>query len=226
MHFYKDLEGTPTPGRVNWALDYSPRAMSISHIVKRHWHLIADIVSCELPPLIGFRRTKSLRSILVHSEFSAPNHCDSTAITGHHKFGQCDICALTITVKQTAFPDKGFTHTLTSFSNCKTKFCVYLLECFCGKRYVGSTRWQLHVRVQEHISRIKQQVLEAPLVNHFISAKHEPTDFRVVVLETIQPAVYRDCLRLLLQRESFWIFRLGTLSPEGLNIDLDLSAFI
>lgn len=40
--------------RLNWAIDYSPKAMAISHIIKKHWHLISDVSGCELPPQIGF----------------------------------------------------------------------------------------------------------------------------------------------------------------------------
>lgn len=173
------------PTRVNWALDYSPRSMAISNIVRKYWHLISDTSGCELPPMIGYHKTKSLRSILAHSNVTSNIKSDLITITGHHKCGQCNICSLTTSSKEIHFPDKGFSHKLTSFSNCKTRICVYLLECFCGKRYIGSTRCQLHVRIQEHISRIKHHVHEAPLVQHFISQQHEPSDFRVVVLEVI-----------------------------------------
>lgn len=70
--------------------------------------------------------------------------------------------------KKLFFSDLGFTHVLKQFSNCKRKMCVYLLTCRCGLRYVGSTRHQLKVCIQEHVSRIRNTVLEVPLVQHFI----------------------------------------------------------
>lgn len=85
---------------------------------------------------------------------------------------------------------------------------------------------QLRVHILEHIPRIKHQVIEAPLVNHFIVDQHSPTDFNVCVLETIQPSLHFDSKRILLQKESYWIHRLDTLIPSGLNNELDLSMFL
>lgn len=218
---FKQNKPVSIPTRVNWALDHSPRSMAISSIIKKHWHLISDIPGCELPPQIGYRKSTSLRSLLVHADVVSKKTGDSVPFSGHHKCGQCNICQLTILSREIHFPEKGFSHKLTSFSNCKTWLCVYLLECFCGKKYIGSTRRQLRVRIQEHISQIKYRVFEAPLTQHFVSQQHDPLDFRVVTLESLQPS-HCDMNRLLLQREAFWIF--CTLAPEGLNNDL--SAFI
>lgn len=203
--FVKTLHKEDT-GRLSWAIDYSPRAMAISQIVKKHWHLVANIPGCCHLPLIGYRKTRSLRSILVHSEVSIPEDATSKTVTGHHNCGQCNVCQLMITTKEITFADKGFSHKLNFFSNCKTRYCVYMLVCVCGKIYIGSTRCQLLVRVQEHISCIKHETHRAPLVQHFTSHKHAPTDFSVSVLEIIQPSTHYDANRLLLQRESFWIF--------------------
>lgn len=139
--------------RLHWAIHHSPRSLSISKIIKKYWSLVSDIPGCELPPQIGFRRTRSLRSILVHSAVSLKLKIAADPV-GHHRCGHCKICPLTTSVKVIDFVDKGFSHTLTIFSNCKTCFAVYPLTCVCGKRYIGSTVHQLRVCILEHISRI------------------------------------------------------------------------
>lgn len=103
--------------------------------------------------------------------------------------------------------------------------CVYLLTCRCDLRYVGSTRRQLKVRIQEHVSRIHNKVLEAPLVQHFIDLQHSENDFSCVVLETLKDSggTHKDLHQTLLQHESFWIFKLKSLIPHGLNQEIDFS---
>lgn len=130
----------------------------------------------------------------------------TTLPIGHHRCGACNICPLTKVTKLVDFPDKGFTHHLSSFSNCKSYYCVYLLECQCGKRYIGSTICQLQVRIQEHISRIARRVLEAPLVQHFVTEGHKSNGLNVVVLEVLQPKTDLEIHKVLLQCKSYWIF--------------------
>lgn len=83
---------------------------------------------------------------------------------------------------------------------------------------MGSTRRQLKVRIQEHILHIRKRVLEAPLIQRFIELQHSSTDLSCVVLEILkESATHTDLYRVLLQRKSFWIFRLRSLIPQGLN---------
>lgn len=62
----------------------------------------------------------------------------------------------------------------------------------------------------------------------FLERNHAPDDFEFTVLEQIQPARYNkiNLNRLLLQRESFWIYKLGTLVPGGLNNENELNCFL
>lgn len=119
-----------------------------------------------------------------------------------------------------------FIHELKVFSNCQTKYVVYLLECACLLRYIGSTQRQLRVRIQEHIARIRNQVKEVPIVQHFLDKGHKADDLRVVVLEVVEAQSYRDRGKLLLQREAYWIFRLETVHPAGLSSELERGVFL
>lgn len=63
-------------------------------------------------------------------------------------------------------------------------------------------------------------------MQHFITEQHKNNGLSVVALEVLQPKAGIDIQKLLLQRESLWIFRLGSLTPNGLNSELDLSSFL
>lgn len=159
------------------------------------------------------RCTKSLRDLLVRTDMQPQGVTPSTLPAAHYRCGGCNVCPLTIETKRISLPDINFAHSLTSFSNCRSQFTIYMLECSCPKRYVGSTKRQLRTQVQEHISRMKHGVVEAPLTQHSVDNKHAHNDFRVVVLEVIQFQPYRDRNKLLLQRKVFWTYKLRTLHP-------------
>lgn len=44
---------TSDPRRIWWALDYTPRAAAIVRVIRRHWHLLCEVPSCEVPPKWG-----------------------------------------------------------------------------------------------------------------------------------------------------------------------------
>lgn len=68
--------------------------------------------------------------------------------------------------------------------------------------------------------------MEVPLVQHFSQKQHNCTAFRVVVLETVKWLPYIDTYKRLLQREAWWIFRLGTLHPRGLNNEIEFGVYL
>lgn len=189
---------------------------------------MSDIPGCERLPKVGYKRTRSMKDLLTSSASPAQVSAPSSLPFGHYRCGSCSVCPISTVCKQIDFLDLGFSHVLGQFSNCKTKMAIYLLTYHCNLRYVGSTRRQLKVRIQEHVSRIRNNVLEAPLVQHFKTVGHSETDFSCVVLETINPWVdqHKDHYRELLRRESYWIFRLKSLTPNGLNLEIDYSIFL
>lgn len=80
----------------------------------------------------------------------------------------------------------------------------------------------------EHKSRIRNGVPDTPMVQHFIENKHNTEDFKFIVLEIV--TLYQDqggaIHKRLAQRETFWIYRLQTLQPKGLNTNIDFSAYL
>ena len=111
--------------------------------------------------------------------------------------------------------------------NCQSHDVVYVIECLnCKIRYVGQTSQKLKDRLNQHRSHINRKV-DTTIGKHF-SQKCPNIDFLKITpvekLIRMIPASY-TFMRLLdnsdqvkfLQREQFWIKRLKTLAPHGLN---------
>ncbi len=111
--------------------------------------------------------------------------------------------------------------------DCQSKELVYLLECSnCGIRYVGETIRKLKDRINQHRSDINTNS-DTVVATHFNTACRNINFLTVVPLEKVKrnvPGSYTLCGLLeasdevrFLQREQYWIKKLNTLFPSGLN---------
>jgi hypothetical protein len=83
---------------------------------------------------------------------------------------------------------------------------------------VGETKRSFKERYAEHKGDIKNGRLNKPLGKHFNAKNHKAGHIRGVILETIhQDPDLQSCTELRKQRERFWIYRLRTPEPFGLN---------
>ena len=102
-----------------------------------------------------------------------------------------------------------------------------MLKCCCGYGYVGKTKRELRIRINEHKSNIRNKDEKSPVARHFNEAGHTVCDLRFQGIEVVKP-IKRGGNRekLLLQREAYWIHYLKTEFPKGLNEELVLSCFL
>ena len=111
---------------------------------------------------------------------------------------------------------------------CKTTHVVYALECPCGLMYIGRTKRTLTKRVSEHIYNITIGYKDHSVSLHFRD-KHEknPTGLKFWGIDRIDRN-WRgaNMVREISKRETQWLYWTNTLSPNGLNIDVDLNCFI
>ena len=127
-----------------------------------------------------------------------------------------DKCALCPHIK----PGKGFEDNsgntyLTKGSICCTTVNV-VYGVFCEKCqslvYVGETMTTLYKRHIQNISRIRNSKNEDDLIKHFTDADHSLRHYKIFGIEKIhKDDSYRKT------REQFWISKLQTLQPLGLN---------
>ena len=158
------------------------------------------------PPLISYRRDKNLMDILVHSKHKK--------IFCPRKTSKCERCAVCkYLTDDEALIQNGCQYNFRT-GNCKMNNAVYGVFCEeCDKIvYVGETGTTLYERIQNHLSSVRKN-LKQPVPSHFNSPDHKMEDMKFVILETIKT---KD-IHLRKIRESFWIKKLQTLTPEGLN---------
>ena len=97
---------------------------------------------------------------------------------------------------------------------CQSPNIVYLLYCdtFQQSQYVGETMNTLKIRFYQHRSNINKMT-GTLVTKHFNQTDHSIRNMKCVAVEKINSEKPEDRLR----REAFWIQKLKTLAPCGLN---------
>eukprot|EP00061_Rhincodon_typus_P001342 g14512.t1 len=91
---------------------------------------------------------------------------------------------------------------------------VYCIRCSrCGLLYIGESKRRLGDHFAEHLHSVRTKQLHLPVANHFNSPSHSADNMSVLGLLQC----HNDAPRKL--EEQQLIFRLGTLQPNGINVD-------
>ena len=109
--------------------------------------------------------------------------------------------------------------------NFKSKYVIYLLECsICKIQYVVKSQTPFHIRLNNHRKYIKDQGA-VPACKDSNSPNHNfNAHGKLTIIEQLRKITSSstDALKeRLKQRENFWIKKLKTLTPEGLNQELN-----
>ena len=104
--------------------------------------------------------------------------------------------------------------------NCDSKCVVYLLTCkVCKKQYVGETTDKFRYRWNNYKACHKKAVNNEAYTQmffhqHFLGNGHNGliSDCEIVLIDKTDPAEPT-------RREAFWISKLKTMHPSGLNIE-------
>lgn len=109
--------------------------------------------------------------------------------------------------------------------NCQSEGVVYAIKCSnCKAMYVGETSRKLHERFTEHRSNINTKK-SGPVAKHFNEICPNMDFLTITPLEHVQRKILDTFMGLLdrvdilalLQREQYWIKKLKTIAPFGLN---------
>ena len=112
--------------------------------------------------------------------------------------------------------------------NCKSTNCIYLGYCLkCPKhQYVGKSEPPAHLRFNTHRHDVNSPTGLA-FDRHFDQPGHNfDHDARFILIEQVTNRALskEETRKLLEQREDFWMQRLQTLTPKGLNDRLNSPA--
>ena len=157
------------------------------------------------PPIISFRRQKSIRDIMVKSTLPIQSNASSSHYT-YISNAMNPSTTITNNISQktaTIQPLPPTTSNVIYAGKCKTHGCVY----------VGQTGQQLNKRYNGHRSDLKHRPYRTELTDHFSQNNCSfESDLEISVLEHVNGGLEKR-----LQREEYWMSNLDTIYPNGLN---------
>lgn len=116
---------------------------------------------------------------------------------------------------------------ISQYINCNSNNVIYVINCeICKLQYVGHTSQKLKERIRKHLSDVPHaRTRNVSAVSQHFAAKHDGAlDMcSVIVIERVSlPVRGEDIKRKPLKRETFWVHRLQTIFPLGLNLKQDI----
>ena len=107
--------------------------------------------------------------------------------------------------------------------NCDSKCVIYLMTCkVCNKQYVGQTCDRFRLRFNNYASCQRKAASggnppQNSFHQHFLQHDHNGflEDISIKIIDKTDPKNPTG-------RERFWIDRLGTMAPNGLNEETDV----
>lgn len=130
-------------------------------------------------PQILFRRETNIRD-LVTSSYIKEKGKNSSLTVGFHNCGKCRACIDSGVLKRKRIrkdvvsPDGKTTYKLKDFSTCDTEGVIYVIQCPCGKRYIGRTCRKIKTRIREHWRNIHLGLLIHNLSTHYKEQHQTP----------------------------------------------------
>ena len=220
--------------RIAFITTYNKNLPPIRNMIEKHWNIlkINDKFkdTFKTPPVIAYRRNKNLRDLLGQTTIS--NNKVSRCKPNNN--GKCKPCLTrtgNLCCKQVSSTNT-FTSNQTKRSyqiyhnvNCKSSFIIYLLECRqCKTQYIGKSENPFNQRLNNHRSNAyKPRPETIPACKHFNQPNHDfNKDAKFTIIEQIKRNETEKRKRIILQRENFWIKELKTLTPHGMNQELNL----
>ena len=209
---------------------------NIKEIINKHWHVLNIDSSFKeifnsLQLTIAFHKNTSLKQLIGTNTIR--NHQKFLTPTQTTTAGQCTPCYTSRSLccqqvlKTTTFTSTQTRETFTIFHQvtCHSNYVIYLLECImCKIQYVGKSETSFNIRLNNHRKDIKKpNATEA--CKHFNNNEHTFSKHgKFIIIEQLRNinTTSTKTLKLRLkERENFWIKKLKTLTPYGLNQELN-----
>ena len=181
--------------------------------------------------MIAFRKNTSLKQLIGTNTIRNNQKCLTPMQTT--TTGQCTPCSTSRylcgrqVLKTTTFTSTQTRETFTILHQvtCHSNYVIYLLECsLCKIQYVGKSETAFNTRLNNQRKDIKKpNAIEA--CKHFnkTACKHFSKHGKFIIMEQLRNinTIPTEILKLRLrERKNFWIKKLKTLTPYGLNQEL------
>ena len=201
---------------IPYVIPYNTTLPNIGLTLNKYWNLLnlseKDSVKYlhNYKPVIAYKRPKNLQDSLTHSTLKTScvsgksNKCNRS---------RCTHCKSIIETNLFNSTTTGETFKLRVNGNCASSDVIYLITCKkCKIQYVGQTGQLLSKRMNSHrfdIKSICHPSFSSNVALHF--NEHSPEDFAFMPIDYVS-----DNMKRLL-KETYWIHKLDTLHPKGLN---------
>ena len=197
---------------------------NISNIVRKHWTILninrtlQGLFQEEL--ITTFKRNRNLKELI-------GNNCIENGKVKRAKntftIGKCSPCLSktgNLCCSQLTFISQQTKRKLKIYHNCKSEYVIYLMECtLCNKQYVGKAETPFNIR-SNNLRKDTKNANAILACRHFQEQGHNFNSHAkfIIVDKLVNTSSSKDILReRLIQRENFWIQKLKTLVPNGLN---------
>ena len=232
----KQKDRKTKPNRIPFITTFNDTLPNIRQAIQKTWNIlhINDEVkkSFTEEPFIAYRRNSNLRDLIGQTTI-----IDNKTHRNTNKFiqGKCTPCLNSrrnLCCKQVK-ETKTFTSNITKReyqiyhkTNCRSRCVIYLMECRkCKIQYIGKTKTAFNERLNKHRSDTAHPTpTTIPADRHFANPQHNfQSDAKFTIIEEIkgQSKSIEEKDNILLKRENFWITKLKTLKPLGLNQELN-----
>ena len=168
------------------------------------------------PPMVAYRQPPNLKKTLVRTALPPEKTRGPNNLIGTKKCKQkqCKMCKYFTNTERVISNTTGESFLNKNQFTCQTKGVIYLITCNktdCGKQYVGESLRTSITRFGEHLYYVKSSIEATG--KHFNSNGHTHENMEVQIIEKVYP----NNKEFRLERESYWINKLKTKSPGGLN---------
>lgn len=204
---------------VPFVIEYNTSLPNIGHIINKYWDILklSDNPAVQLlhkyKPTMAFKRPKNIRDILVRTKLQSSS--DDTFNSSKCKHPRCTHCSNISETDCFYSSQNKKTYKLRCNATCKSSDVIYLITCKkCNKQYVGETSQQVSKRMNSHrfdINNYTDPAFSTQVAVHFNTKDHNLADFSFMPIDVVHDKMHR------LLKETYWIHKLDTVFPNGLN---------
>ena len=199
---------------------YNPANPNLHKIIEKYWPLIQRSKykdAFKEKPLISYRRNKNIANHIIRAKCTTEKQHKEKITPPCKKPWMCQFCPRRNPVNRFKSTVTERTYTGPSKYTCRSTNLIYLITCQkCGKQYVGETKREFRIRMNEHLRYIKTKNFDQATGRHFNLSDHKISDFSCKVIFIMREQNKNiDDKRLL--KEEFFIDQLKTREPNGLN---------
>lgn len=232
---YKDKP--KTTNQIPFITTYHKNLPKIRSIIDKTWNLlhINDNIKkiFDEKPFVAYRRNRNLRDLIGQTTI-VNNRVKRTK--QQRQIGKCSPCRTSFRnlccnqIKNTTTFQSNITKETFQIyhrTNCRSHHVIYLMECKkCKIQYIGKCERNFNERLNKHRSDANNPKPDTiPACKHFSNTHHNfNRDAIFTIIEKIedQTKTPEEKHNIILRRENFWITKLQTLKPKGMNQELNL----